>query len=76
MSRQTVGDLIQYLADSPDLSEGMSTRQIMDLPIEIRTGHSGDGYTVILSTYVSTTDDGQGIPIMVIDVGQEDDDDS
>ncbi len=67
MSRQTVRDLIQYLSNDPDCSEGMSTNEILDLPITFLTGHNSI-YTSILSTYVSTEND--GAKVMAIDIGE------
>ena len=66
MSRQTVRDLITYLGDDVDCSEGMSTNEILDLPIMVLDG--AHRYTSILSTYVSEM--GDGSKVLCIDVGE------
>ena len=65
MSKQTVGDLINYL-NNADLCEGMTNKEVRDLPVELLTGETN--YGTILSTYVSTNDD--GTKVMCIDIGE------
>lgn len=64
--RQTVRELIEYLTESPDCCEGMSPKEVLDMPLLISSGNGKD-YTSILSTYMVER---KGLKVMCIDIGE------